>query len=152
MSKPFSPSNNLSSCHHAETKLVGGVGDFSDHEEGITMHYECTECGEACDLLPVASNNLKEQEHIFKPLAGGTGSVCSCGAEFASTSEQQQHLNWHLSLAIKRNLILDTILASEEMQDETWPTDISTRQLGAKIDRNAFRAALRAMLEGLKNG
>lgn len=56
-----SPSNNLSSCHHAETRLVGGVGDFSDHEEGITMHYECTECGEACDLLPIASNNLKEQ-------------------------------------------------------------------------------------------
>jgi len=39
-----------SRCCNAPTKLVGGIGDFSDHDEAITMHYECTKCGIACDL------------------------------------------------------------------------------------------------------
>lgn len=42
--------NELSKCCKAPVKLVGGRGDFSDHEEGITMHYECSRCGEMCDL------------------------------------------------------------------------------------------------------
>lgn len=43
-------SDPRSACHNAPVKLVGGQGDFSDREEGITMHYECEQCHEACDL------------------------------------------------------------------------------------------------------
>lgn len=42
--------SDLSDCCQAPVKLVGGRGDFNDHEEGITMHYECSRCGEMCDL------------------------------------------------------------------------------------------------------
>lgn len=54
------PNHNkpLSACHHAPVKLVGGRGDFSDHEAGITMHYECTECGKAGDIANHSDDEL----------------------------------------------------------------------------------------------
>lgn len=50
----------LSKCHKAPVKLIGGTGDFSDHEEGITMHYECEKCGEPCDFY-VPEQKLREE-------------------------------------------------------------------------------------------
>lgn len=55
MSKP------LSNCHQAPVKLVGGTGDFSDHDKGITMHYECTQCGKACDIDDSNNKELASQ-------------------------------------------------------------------------------------------
>ncbi len=61
----------LSKCHEAPCKLVGGIGDFSDHEEGITMHYECTECGQPCDFhIP----NEKAIKDVYKDNADFDGS------------------------------------------------------------------------------
>lgn len=43
----------LSKCHNAPYRSVGGITDFiGDKGEGVTMHAECTKCGEPCDLLP----------------------------------------------------------------------------------------------------
>jgi hypothetical protein len=60
---PHPLKQELSACHHAPVKLVGGHGDFSDHEEGITMHYECTECHEPCDI---AIKQEAVKEHLAK--------------------------------------------------------------------------------------
>jgi acetone carboxylase gamma subunit len=42
--------------------------------------------------------NLPDQslEHIFTPIPGSTCMRCSCGKEFGTTSEQNQHRQWHL--------------------------------------------------------
>jgi hypothetical protein len=54
----------LSNCHKAPVKLVGGTGDFSSHEKGITMHYQCSKCGEACDLaIPKPKKWVTQTEH-----------------------------------------------------------------------------------------
>lgn len=42
-------SGERSLCHNAPVKVVGG-GDFNDQDRAITMHYECTECDQSCDL------------------------------------------------------------------------------------------------------
>lgn len=48
--QPEQTTDPLSACHSAPVKLVGGQGDFSDHEEGITMHYECSVCSQPANL------------------------------------------------------------------------------------------------------
>lgn len=93
------------------------------------MHYECTACGEACDLLPIASNNLKELS-LRQELA-------SLLKLFHGTVEGTDQI---------LNLIIDTILAMPEMQDEPMPEIRNSY----KATRNNTRADLRAMLEGLK--
>jgi hypothetical protein len=40
----------LSDCHNAPVYATGGAGDFKDSDRGITMHYECTECKQACNF------------------------------------------------------------------------------------------------------
>lgn len=62
-------SEELSDCHQAPVKLVGGRGDFSNHDAGITMHYECTECGEACDIA-----NYSDDEVNIEVIAYPAGS------------------------------------------------------------------------------
>lgn len=59
-------SDELSACHRAPVKLVGGVGDFSDHEEGITMHYICTTCGKPCNIATHGDEELDEILQKFK--------------------------------------------------------------------------------------
>ena len=71
---PLSNEAELSNCHNAPVKLVGGTGDFSDHEEGITMHYECASCGEPCDLAPLPplqDHNGDVNEMVLPPLQDG---------------------------------------------------------------------------------
>ena len=41
----------LSECHEAPTTLGGGTGDFRDDDRPVTMHYVCTYCHKACNLL-----------------------------------------------------------------------------------------------------
>lgn len=42
----------LSDCHNARVYIVGGAGDFSDYQGGITLHYTCDECKEMCNFHP----------------------------------------------------------------------------------------------------
>lgn len=58
----------LSACHQASVKLVGGVGDFSDTDEGITMHYECSECGQPCDLYNPDNRQFATQANAKNPI------------------------------------------------------------------------------------
>ena len=39
-----------SKCCKAPVKVVSGEPDFIGWGDGITMHYECTKCHEACDI------------------------------------------------------------------------------------------------------
>lgn len=52
--------NPISKCHNAPTTLEGGLGDFKDSDRPVTMHYECTECHEACDVA-IASADADRQ-------------------------------------------------------------------------------------------
>lgn len=45
------------------------------------------------------SNSKSEDTHIFTPTPGGTGTTCSCGEMFSTTSEAQQHYQWYINLA-----------------------------------------------------
>lgn len=40
----------LSKCHKAPVRVVSGDDSDIGNTEGVTNHYECTECGQACDL------------------------------------------------------------------------------------------------------
>lgn len=42
---------------------------------------------------------MKDQERLFSPMSGGTGTVCSCGKEFGTTDLAQQYYQWHLNIA-----------------------------------------------------
>lgn len=56
-------SDLLSACHHAPVKLVGGRGDFSDHEAGITMHYVCTFDNQPCDIANYSDDEIDKILH-----------------------------------------------------------------------------------------
>lgn len=60
----------LSNCHNAPVKLVGGtIGiDFSDQEEGVTMHYECSKCLKPCDIIVDALDRLVRDLTKVHPL------------------------------------------------------------------------------------
>lgn len=47
---------------------------------------------------------MSKEEHIFIPLAGSTAVRCSCGEEFNTSAEAEQHKWWQLQLAIAFNL------------------------------------------------
>lgn len=49
--------NKLSKCHNAPV-TIEGVGDFIDGDKVVTMHYQCTECGEACDVDYYAADGV----------------------------------------------------------------------------------------------
>lgn len=51
-------STPLSNCHKAPTELSGGIGDFSDHDEVVTMSYICSSCKQPCDLYEPEENEL----------------------------------------------------------------------------------------------
>lgn len=54
------PTDDKSLCHQAPVIVVGGRGDFNDNDKGITLHYECTECHQPCDLY-APTDDLREQ-------------------------------------------------------------------------------------------
>ncbi len=73
---------------------------------------------------PPLDTNNKPQEHIFTPTPGGTGSTCSCGKSFMTTQEQNQHIQWHLSLGIKEAVQpqeLDWLDQAKKAMD--WPSN-----------------------------
>lgn len=51
-----STDQSLSNCHKAPVKVVGGAGDFSDNDRAVTMHYECSSCGEPCDVVDLKTD------------------------------------------------------------------------------------------------
>jgi len=64
-------SKHLSACHKAPTILRGGIGDFSDHDEVVTMHYECTECHEPCDIWVDSTSADDQLDDILEDLSVG---------------------------------------------------------------------------------
>jgi len=87
MTTPQNNTQPLSDCCKAITKLVGGVGDFSDHGEGMTMHYECSMCNRPCDLYfnpkdAMSGEDKSELESLLTDLAFGMGRF---GKNFKST-------------------------------------------------------------------
>lgn len=127
-----SPTNN----HDFEVNTVGGAA--------------CRKCGQfqtipgtpcpAAGRLENASNNLKEQFNEFWEDYG---------------LENWDNKDEATTDAI--NLILDTILASEAMQDDSitgmrYHSHEAFERETYGPSRNKLRADLRAMLEGLRNG
>jgi len=43
--------------------------------------------------------NNQNEEHVFSLVPNSVAMRCSCGKEYATTHEQQQHIDWHLRLA-----------------------------------------------------
>ena len=59
--------NVVSRCCHASVK-VKGMGDFSNKDNvPQTLHYECSECGRACDGV---EKNKQTKEKIRKMIKG----------------------------------------------------------------------------------
>lgn len=89
------------------------------------------------ELPPVASNNLKEQ--VAEMLMKDDGPSIFVLEDYYPAASQ----------AI--NLILDTILASKEMQYETSKEERDMKWVGRPdAQRDAFRADLRTMIMELK--
>jgi hypothetical protein len=71
----------LSKCHQAPVKLAGGLGDFRDDDRAVTMHYECTKCGEACDLYaPIQEAEWVEELLIIMGAVYAAGAIDSMNA------------------------------------------------------------------------
>lgn len=97
-------------------------------EQSIEDQNEMTR--KAQDTLKESSNlNTSEEhikptsldEHIFTPMAGGTGQNCSCGKSFGTTDECHQHWAWHMNLAVKvQRAKLFEQIRSEVKAQPTW--------------------------------
>lgn len=105
------------------------------------------------------TNNLKELNDIEKWLANSFESFLREDPTRLTSASPKMAANYVVArfenlLASERNLILDTILASEKMQDEDEAGSVYNGKVLNKnafaIKRNKLRAELRAMLEGLK--
>lgn len=56
------------------------------------------------------TSELHNEEHLFTHATGGTGIICGCGKEFATTALYQQHRQWHLDITNKGELHNDSEL------------------------------------------
>lgn len=92
------------------------------------------------------SNNLKES--LIKEL--GAFFTAMCQSQGSDTPVSDERRDKEKATAQILNLILDTILASEEMQDEPIADDLSPIVKAAYLASNGTKADLRTMLEGMK--
>ena len=50
-----------SKCCLAAVKVVDAEPFFEGDAQGVTMHYECTNCGNACDIDSPPPSNLPDE-------------------------------------------------------------------------------------------
>lgn len=121
--------SELSKCHKAPVKLSGGVGDFSDNDRVVTMHYICTKCNEACDLF-IAPQDV---QHIDR----GPGFThhdsdnCNtpCDRDFSGT--------WPTTMKIKNGVPVcpdcGFPISEHNMDGSELPKNVTLRHLGTDI-------------------
>lgn len=90
-------SPQLSKCHQAPVELSGGVGDFSDSDRVMTMHYVCTECKQPCDLYVADTSPGDEIEAILavfasRVLASDMASGLTTAQKFADAKDRLNRL------------------------------------------------------------